>query len=161
MMTAAYALIAAALALFIPFRKVAPFKWSIRMKIVTASALLLAAFLAVELTGCAMLGGGQTLPGIIPGILVNDAGVLKNQATVCPGNALAAQQYRRAMVICSNADTFVSELPGNPFVTPQQEAMAIKAQCATDGFTSAMPTTIDVPSNCAPASSRPIDTPAH
>lgn len=106
--------------------------------------------LAWLLTGCATLGGGQTLPGIIPGILVNDAGVLKNQAeTAC--NALAAQQYRRAMVICTNAPTFVSTLPGNPFVTPAQEAAAIEAQCATDGFVAPMPETIEV-GNCPKAS---------
>lgn len=110
--------------------------------------------LAAIAAGCATLGGGQTLPGIIPGVLVNDAGILKNQAeTGC--NGTAAQQYRRAMVICSNAQTFVAGLPGNPFVTPAQEAQVIEAQCATDGFVPPMPAAIEV-GNCP----KGVETPA-
>jgi hypothetical protein len=109
-------------------------------------ALGLAFSAIVAVAGCAMLGGGQTLPGIIPGVLVNDAGVLEQQATQSC-NAMAAQQYRRAMVICANAASFVDALPGNPFVTPKQEAQVIEAQCATDGFTAAMPQTLQV-GNC-------------
>jgi hypothetical protein len=59
------------------------------------------------------------------------------------------------MVICANAPTFVAGLPGNPFVTPAQEAQVIEAQCATDGFVPPMPATIQV-GNCP----KTVETPA-
>jgi hypothetical protein len=49
MMAAAYALLFAALALFMPLHHT-PFRWSIRMKIVTALALVTAAMVLLVMT---------------------------------------------------------------------------------------------------------------
>jgi hypothetical protein len=111
------------------------------------------AALALGLSACAQVGGGSA--GIIPGVLANDASILLAAATTCApgqttGNALAASQYRRAMEICSNPQAFVSALPPIPLstISPAQEAQAIQFQCNSDGFTTAMPATVQVVTSC-------------
>ena len=114
---------------------------------------LLALAAAIAMAGCAQVGGGSA--SIIPGVLANDANILYAAATTCApgqttGNALAASQYRRAMEICLNPAAFVDALPPIPLspVSPAQEQAAIAFQCNSDGFTSAMPPTVQVVTSC-------------
>jgi hypothetical protein len=111
--------------------------------------LALTAF-ALLFAGCAVLGGGQTDPILsqfIPKTLQDNATVLAGNATQSC-NAGAAQEYNLNMVICANPQTFVSQLPGNPFVTPAQITQVIQGVCATNGYmVPGLPPTIAV-GNC-------------
>jgi hypothetical protein len=105
---------------------------------------------ALFFAGCAVLGGGQTDPILsqfVPKTLQDNATVLAGNATQSC-NAGAAQEYNLNMVICANPTAFVSQIPGNPFVTPAQIAAVIGGVCATNGYDLAgLPATVAV-GNC-------------
>ncbi len=124
-------------------------------------SLTIVAAIALAVWGCAVLGGGQTDPilsKLIPNTLYDNADVLAGNATnSC--NAGAAKEYNLNMVICSNPQSFVAQLPGNPFVTPAQIASAIAAVCATNSYSGKAPT-VSV-GNCVFPTPAPSPSAAH
>src|ERR1017187_2745512 len=90
--------------------------------------LLLAVFGVTSflLSGCATGTGGPSDPflsAIVPSTLYDDAVILSDNATTnCNGGA--SRQYNAGMNICVQPGVmaYVSQIPGNPFVTPAQAA---------------------------------------
>lgn len=106
---------------------------------------------AVALAGCATAGGNQIDPiasQFVPNSLYNFGPTLILDAQgAC--NVGAAKLYDTNMIICGNPQSWLAQIPGQPFVTPAQMAMVIGAVCATNGYsTPGLPTTV-TPGNCA------------
>lgn len=99
---------------------------------------LLLAALALGLGACATTTSGPTDPFlslIIPSTLDENAAILTDYATLnC--NAAAADQYNTNMLICSNPQGFVNQLPPIPLstITPAQEVGAITLVCTREGY---------------------------
>lgn len=111
--------------------------------------------LAVLVVGCAVLGGGQTNPilsKLVPGTLSDYGPTLAGNCTQSC-NVEACREYNFNMVICLNPTGFVSQLPGNPFVTPAQIADAVTAVCNTNGYTSTSAATVTAGACVYPAPS--------
>lgn len=97
--------------------------------------------LALALAACSVLGGGQTNPilsKLVPGTLSDYGPTLAGNCTESC-NVEACREYNLNMVICLNPTGFVSQLPGNPFVTPAQIASAISAVCSVNGYSTSSP----------------------
>ena len=122
---------------------------------------LIAGALCFLFAACSVLGGGQTDPllsKLVPGTLSDYGPTLAGNCTASC-NVQACREYNINMVICGNPTGFVSQLPGNPFVTPAQISAAISAVCNTNGYTAASPTTATAGACVYPAPSA-LPTPA-
>lgn len=111
---------------------------------------LIAVGFALAMAGCATQGGGQIDPiasEFVPKTLYDFGPTLELDATgAC--NVGAAKEYDFNMEVCANPTSWISQIPGQPFVTPAQMAEIIGAVCGADGYnTPGMPTTV-TPGNC-------------
>lgn len=124
--------------------------------------LLFGLFTAAYVSGCSVLGGGQTNPilsKLVPNTLSDYGPTLAGQCQESC-NVGACKEYGLNMVICANPNGFVSQLPGNPFATPAQITAAITAVCNTNGYTASSPATVTA-GNCVFTPPAPSPSAAH